>query len=572
MTSVAPPAAIRGRGTALVQALGGIRSGAATLLPRRGDYAGLRRSWPRDLLAGLTVGIVALPLALAFGVASGVGAAPGLVTAVIAGAVAAVFGGSNVQVSGPTGAMTVVLVPLVARHGPGVIYPLALMAGLIIVVAAVLRLGRLLVFVPWPLIEGFTVGIAIVIAAQEVPSALGVPKPDVQNAAAAAAVAIGQFVLHPHWTVLAVLILSVALTATLSRLHRALPASLITIVVVTILSQVASLRLPRIGSLPHGLPAPALPSFGQAGTLIGPALVVAFLAALESLLSARVADGLSDAPSHDPNRELFGQGLANIACGIGGGMPATGAIARTAVNARAGAHTRVASLAHAAVLAVIIYAASPLVSRIPLVALAGVLLVTAYRMIERHNVRTVLRSTRSDALVFLVTGTATVALDLVEAVAIGLGLALVTALARLSQNAGVIAEPIDTHTSDIDDITEHRLLTEHVLVYRLDGPLYFAVVNRFLADLTATADIRVVILRMSGIDTLDATAARALGDIIDDLTRRHITVLIKGLTPSSARLLSTFGAIDDLTRDGHLFATMPEAIRHARTHAVAIAE
>jgi len=542
------------------------------LLPRRGDYAGLRRSWPRDLLAGLTVGIVALPLALAFGVASGVGAAPGLVTAVIAGAVAAVFGGSNVQVSGPTGAMTVVLVPLVARHGRGVIYPLALMAGLVIVVAAVLRLGRLLVFVPWPLIEGFTVGIAIVIAAQEVPSALGVPKPDVQNAAAAAAVAIGQFVLHPHWTVLAVLILSVALTATLSRLHRALPASLITIVVVTILSQVASLRLPRIGSLPHGLPAPALPSFGQAGTLIGPALVVAFLAALESLLSARVADGLSDAPSHDPNRELFGQGLANIACGIGGGMPATGAIARTAVNARAGAHTRVASLAHAAVLAVIIYAASPLVSRIPLVALAGVLLVTAYRMIERHNVRTVLRSTRSDALVFLVTASATVALDLVEAVAIGLGLALVTALARLSQNAGVIAEPIDTHTSDIDDITEHRLLTEHVLVYRLDGPLYFAVVNRFLADLTATADIRVVILRMSGIDTLDATAARALGDIIDDLTRRHITVLIKGLTPSSARLLTTFGAIDDLTRDGHLFATMPEAIRHARTHAVAIAE
>ena len=253
-------------------------------------------------------------------------------------------------------------------------------------------------------------------------------------------------------------------------------------------------------------------------------------------------------------------------------MPATGAIARTAVNARAGAHTRVASLAHAAVLAVIIYAASPLVSRIPLVALAGVLLVTAYRMIERHNVRTVLRSTRSDALVFLVTASATVALDLVEAVAIGLGLALVTALARLSQNAGVIAEPIDTHTSDIDDITEHRLLTEHVLVYRLDGPLYFAVVNRFLADLTATADIRVVILRMSGIDTLDATAARALGDIIDDLTRRHITVLIKGLTPSSARLLTTFGAIDDLTRDGHLFATMPEAIRHARTHAVAIAE
>lgn len=565
--------------TRAARSFGGARSGfrslldgSLTFLPRRSDYAGLERSWPRDLLAGVTVGVVALPLALAFGVASGVGAAPGLVTAVIAGTVAAVFGGSNVQVSGPTGAMTVVLVPLVARDGPQVVFPLAVLAGIVIMLAAVMRLGRLLAYVPWPLIEGFTVGIAIVIAAQEVPSALGVAKPDMQNATLAAAFAIGRSAIHPHWTVLAVLAITVVMTAALPRLHRALPASLITIVATTGVVQLADLRLARIGSLPHGLPVPSLPAFGHAGSLIGPALVVAFLGALESLLSARVADGMSDAPRHNPDRELFGQGLANIVCGIGGGMPATGAIARTAVNVRAGAHTRVAALTHAAVLAAIIYAASPLVARVPLVVLAGVLLVTAYRMIERHNVRSVLCSTRGDALVFTVTAAATVALDLVEAVGLGLGLAVVLTLVRLSASARAVAEPMGAHQPELDDDAEHHLLAAHVLVYRLDGPLYFAVVNRFLSDLTAITDVQVVILRMSGLHCVDATGARAVGEVIDDLASRGIVVLLKGLTAESTRLLTSVGAITSLTQHGHLFATMPEAIAHAQLHITANAD
>ncbi|MGX7680323.1 SulP family inorganic anion transporter [Jatrophihabitans sp. DSM 45814] len=545
---------------------GSLLARVVAFLPRRSDYAGLGRSWPRDLMAGVTVGVVALPLALAFGVASGVGAGPGLVTAVIAGTVAAVFGGSNVQVSGPTGAMTVVLVPLVARDGAQVVFPLAVLAGIVIMLAALLRLGRLLAYVPWPLIEGFTVGIAIVIAAQEIPSALGVTKPVGSNAAVAAAVALGRFVQDPHWTVLTVLAITVVMTAALPRLHRALPASLITIVAITAVVQLADLRLARIGSLPHGFPVPALPGFGQAGSLIGPALVVAFLGALESLLSARVADGMSDAPRHNPDRELFGQGLANIACGIGGGMPATGAIARTAVNARAGARTRVAALTHAAVLAAIMYAASRLVARVPLVVLAGVLLVTAYRMIERHNVRSVLRSTPGDALVFVVTAVATVALDLVEAVGLGLGLAVVLALVRLSSSARAVAEPMSAHQPELDDEEEHQLLADHVLVYRLDGPLYFAVVNRFLTDLTAITNVQVVILRMSGLRNLDATGARAVGAVVDDLESRGIIVLLKGLNAESTHVLTSVGAIASLTQQGHLFATMPQAIAHAQLH------
>ena len=534
------------------------------LLPQRSDYAGLQQSWPRDVVAGVTVGIVALPLALAFGVASGVGAAPGLVTAVIAGAVAAVFGGSHLQVSGPTGAMTVVLVPLVAQHGPSVVYPVAVLAGLVVVAAALLRLGRLLAYIPWPLVEGFTVGIALVIAAQQVPSALGIPKPHIENAAAAAAVAIGRFAEHPMWAVLGLLVLSVVLTAGLPRLHRSLPASLLAVVAVTAVAELAGVQVTRIGALPSSLPVPSLPDLTHLGDLIGPAVIVAFLAGLESLLSARVADGMADTSRHLPDRELFGQGLANIASGLCGGMPATGAIARTAVNARAGAHTRLAALTHSLVLAVIVYAATGLVGRIPLVALAGVLLVTAYRMVERHNVRAVLGSTRNDAIVFVLTAIGTVAFDLIKAVEAGLAIAVMLSLAHLAETAQAVAEPLSS--DGIDSEAEHALLAQHVLTYRLDGPLFFGASARFLSQLTATADVRVVILRMSSMVMLDATGARGLGELVEQLADRGITVLIKGASPEHTRLLTAVGALGPVLAQGHVFSELPDAVTHAAQH------
>jgi SulP family sulfate permease len=535
------------------------------LAPRRADYAGLHRSWPRDLAAGVTVAVVALPLALAFGVATGVGAAPGLVTAVVAGAVAAVLGGSHLQVSGPTGAMTVVLVPLVADHGPAVVYPLAMLAGLLVVAAAVLRLGRLLGYVPWPLVEGFTLGIAVVIAAQQVPSALGVEPADVDNAAVGAALAVGGFLRDPRWTVVALLLLAVVLTGGLSRLHRAVPASLIAVVAVTVVTEVSGVSVAVIGELPASLPVPSLPDMSGLAALLGPAVAVAFLAALESLLSARVADGMSDTGRSDPDRELLGQGLANVASGLCGGMPATGAIARTAVNARAGARTRVAALTHALVLAVIVYTAAGLVGRIPLVALAGVLLVTAYRMVERHTVRAVLGSTRGDALVFGLTALATVALDLVAAVAIGMALAVVVAVVRLAGTARAVAEPV--HAPEIDDDAEQELLARHVLAYRLDGPLFFGAVNRFVTEVTAAADVRVVILRLSAVGLLDASGARALGEIADVLESRGITVLVKGATADHRRLLEAVGTLRPLLERGHVFDDLPQAVAHALRHA-----
>lgn len=537
---------------------------ARRLLPRRDDYTGLRRSWPRDLSAGVTVGIVALPLALAFGVATGVGAAVGLVTAVVAGAVAAVFGGSHLQVSGPTGAMTVVLVPLVATYGPEVVFPVAVLAGVMVIAAAFLRFGRLLGYVPWPLIEGFTLGIAVVIAAQQVPSALGLDPPDVENVAVGAVLAIGRFVRDPQWAVLGLLLLSVVLTAGLPRLHRALPGSLVAVAAVTLLAVLLDLPVAVIGELPSGLPVPAVPDFGQFTALLAPAAAVAFLAGLESLLSAKVADGMTDASSSDPDRELFGQGLANVAAGFFGGMPATGAIARTAVNARAGARTRVASLTHALLLAVIVYAASGLVGHVPLVALAGVLLVTAYRMVERHTVRAVLASTRGDALVFVVTAVCTVALDLIMAVAVGMALAVLLAVARLASTAHVVAEPLDP--PELHGGVEHELLAQRVLVYRLDGPVFFAAASHFLSELTVAADVRVVILRLSSMAFLDATGARMLGEIVDQLEQRGITVLIKGASPEHLRLLDVVGTLRPLADRGHVFVDLHDAVAHATRH------
>ena len=306
-------------------------------LPRRADYAGLRGSWRTDVVAGVTVGVVALPLALAFGITSGMGATAGLVTAIVAGFVAGLLGGSNVQVSGPTGAMAVVLVPLVARHGAKGVYVVGLLAGVLVLISACLRLGRYLAFVPWPVVEGFTVGIAILIFLQQVPSALGVPKPKGENTALVAGRALANSFTHRNGLSLLLLGVVVALMVVLPRWHRALPASLIAVGAATAIAQLAHLDVRTIGAIPSALPHPSLPqmSFGAVGDLFSAALAVAALAALESLLSAKVADGMADTARHDPDRELFGQGAANIASAMFGGMPATGAIARTAVNVRA---------------------------------------------------------------------------------------------------------------------------------------------------------------------------------------------------------------------------------------------
>ncbi|MFC8347146.1 SulP family inorganic anion transporter [Streptomyces sp. NPDC057280] len=536
------------------------------LLPGRDDLAEMRRDPRRDLLAGLTVAIVALPLALGFGVSSGLGAAAGLATAVVAGALAAVFGGSNLQVSGPTGAMTVVLVPIVGEYGPTGVLTVGLMAGVMLVALAALRAGRYMQYVPAPVVEGFTLGIACVIGLQQIPNALGVPKPEGDRVLVVAWRAVEAFAAAPNWTAVGFAGAVAVVMLVGARWRPTVPFSLLAVVAATVVAQVAGLDAARpIGDLPSGLPAPSL-SFlepGSLGTLLAPAVAVAALAALESLLSASVADGMTVGQKHDPDRELFGQGLANIAAPLFGGVPATGAIARTAVNVRTGASSRLAALTHAAILAVIVFAATPLVSRIPLAALAGVLLATAVRMVETGSLRAMAKATRSDALILVLTAAATLVLDLVYAVIIGLAAAGALALRAVAKQARFDQVPLDRGDHSAE---EHALLAEHIVAYRIDGPLFFAAAHRFLLELTEVADVRVVVLRMSRVSTMDATGALLLKDAVERLHRRGILVLASGIRPGQRQVLDSTGALALLRHEGREYATTPEAIRAARDH------
>ncbi|MFE7889115.1 SulP family inorganic anion transporter [Streptomyces sp. NPDC057412] len=538
----------------------------ASLLPGRDDLGDVRRDPRRDLLAGLTVAIVALPLALGFGVSSGLGAEAGLATAVVAGAIAAVFGGSNLQVSGPTGAMTVVLVPIVGTYGPTGVLTVGLMAGVMLIALAVLRAGKYMQYVPAPVVEGFTLGIACVIGLQQIPNALGVPEPEGDRVLVVTWRAVEEFAHSPNWTAVGLAAAVAALMLAGARWRPTVPFSIVAVIAATAVAQLAHLDAAKpIGDLPSGLPAPTLAFLDPSalGSLLAPAVAVAALAALESLLSASVADGMTVGQRHDPDRELFGQGLANIAAPMFGGVPATGAIARTAVNVRTGATSRLAALTHAAVLAVIVFAAAPLVSRIPLAALAGVLLATAIRMVEVGSLRAMARATRSDALILVLTAVATLALDLVYAVIIGLVVAGALALRAVARQARLDQVPLDRGDHSAE---EHALLAEHIVAYRIDGPLFFAAAHRFLLELTEVADVRVVILRMSRVSTMDATGALVLKDAVEKLTRRGILVLASGVRPDQRKVLDSVGALDLLGPDGRAYDTTPEAIRAARDH------
>jgi MFS superfamily sulfate permease-like transporter len=535
------------------------------LLPRRTDIRAMRRQPRRDILAGVTVAVVALPLALAFGISSGLGAGAGLVSAIVAGVLAAVFGGSQVQISGPTGAMTVVLVPIVAAFGgPGVLV-VGILAGVLLIALSASGAGRLMQYIPLPVVEGFTVGIAVIIALQQVPAVLGVAAHG-ENVLGTAASAIGQWSAAPQIAPVLVALAVAAAMLGVARIRPGLPVSLAAVIAATVIVALATLPIATIGPLPAGLSAPSLPTFdvSRIGDLVLPAVAVAALAALESLMSATVADGMRVGERHDPDRELFGQGVANLVTPLFGGIPATAAIARTAVNVRAGAGSRLAAVTQSVVLLIVVLALSRVVSAIPLAALGGVLIATAIQMVEVSSLAVLVRSTRGDGAVLLTTAFATIALDLVTAVILGLIVAGAFALHAMARSARLAETPLD-HADHSEE--ERRLFDEHIVAFRLEGSLFFGAAHAFLLELSELSDVRVVILRMSRLATLDATGATVLADTIKRLQSRGIAVLLSGLQRGHASLLDRLGVFDALATEQHIFATTPDAIAHARVHA-----
>lgn len=539
-------------------------------LPRAADYQGLRTSWRADLTAGLTVGVVALPLALGFGVSSGLGAEAGLVTAVVAGVVAAVFGGSNVQVSGPTGAMTVVLVPIVAHVGPGAVAVVGLLAGLLVMAVGLARLGGLVAYLPWPVLEGFTLGIAAIIFLQQIPLVTATAHSGESTVAAAV-----DGVTGAQWSTvrpaLLVVVIVVAIMVGLPRLVRGVPASLVAVVVSSVVVAVSGLDVPVIGALPQGLPRPSLPdvAIGDLPGLFGPAIAVAALCAIESLLSARVADRLAAAPPSrrcEPDRELFGQGLACVAAAAFGGMPATGAIARTAVNVRTGARSRVSAIVHSVVLGGVAVFGASLVGGIPLAALAAVLMVTAVRMVESRVVRSVVRAGRSEWVIFSVTAAVTVLVDLITAIEVGMVLAGLLALRAVARSSRL--------TPGADGTGVHP--PPGVEIHRVDGALFFAAAPTLFSTFALAPTTSALVLRLSSVHALDLTGATQLAENVDQWAADGVTVLIKGTQPDHEAVLDAAGIPRRLRCDlppddpdhtvDHRFAELDEAVRHAARH------
>jgi SulP family sulfate permease len=404
----------------------------------RSDYWQGKSQFTKDLISGITVGVVALPLAIGFGITSGMSAQAGIATAILAGFIAAFFGGSRFQVSGPTGAMTVVLIPVISKNGIEAIPTLGFMAGLIVIAMSIVRLGGIINRIPWAVVDGFTLGIAVVIALQQLPMALGVVKGEGERTLQVAFnTVIGALENGLHSPTLAILALTLFIKFNIVKVVERLklkpyvPASFSALAITTVIVAIFHLDVAKIGDIPRNVFIWQGSLLHFSSDLITPAILIALLTAIESLLAARVADGMSHAKEKfHPDKELFGQGLATMVASIFGGQPATGAIARTSVNIRSGGKTKTAALIHALFLLLVVLLLSPVYALIPLPAIAGVLIGTSIRILNPHNVREQLRSTWQEVTTYVVTALVTIAVDLIWAIFVGIALHFVLKLSN----------------------------------------------------------------------------------------------------------------------------------------------
>lgn len=497
----------------------------------------------KDVLAGTIVGIVALPLAMAFAIASGVSPDRGLFTAIIAGAATSIFGGSKVQIGGPTGAMVPVLLATVVQYGLDNLLLAGFVAGVMLMLMGLMRAGALIRFIPFPVTTGFTSGIAVVIFAGQINNFLGlveVPKHDQFHMNL-----IESFARIPLANLYAIGIAGVALAGILLTplVTRIIPGSLVGLVAATLAATSLGWAVPTIGSqfggIPRTLPFPSFPDLTFSGLLyvLRPAFTIAVLGAIESLLSCVVADTRSG-DRHDPNKELVGQGIANCLSPLFGGIPATGAIARTATNIRSGASSPVAGVVHAVVLLLILVALAPLAANIPLAALAPVLMVVAYNMSEIPQVLRIVRGPRSDAMVLGITLFLTVFADLTVAVEFGLLLSAVLFIKHMSdvhQIEKVLPDATDPRKK-LRSVESSHLDCPQALFLNVEGPLFFGAAQKFEHEvLGRTPTIRTLILRMAKVPFIDASGTEALARILDDCKRRHILVMFSGLQEQPRR-------------------------------------
>lgn len=526
-----------------------------------------RAAFLADLIAGLTVGILALPLAMAFAIASGVKPEQGIYTAVVAGFLISALGGSRVQIGGPTGAFVVIVAGVIQKHGLEGLAVCTLMAGVILILMGASGLGSMIRYIPRPVTIGFTNGIALLIFSTQIRDFLGLRVAHVPTEFGPKLWTLATHLGSTHGATVAVSAGALALILLWPRLpFRRIPAQIVALLGATLL--VALFRLPvetigtRFGGVPGGLPPVHLPhvDLARIGDLIPAATTIALLAAIESLLSAVVADG-AIGDRHDSRAELIAQGIANLASPLFGGIPATGAIARTAANIRSGGRTPVAGIVHAFTLLLILVAAAPLARFVPIPALSAVLVVVAYNMGEWKELPQVLRLPKSDVLVWATTFGMTVFFDLSLAVEIGMLLAAMLFIKRISDTTSVEEATAGTSRA-ARSVLHGKTIPEGVTVYRVRGPLLFGAADK-LEEAVPVRTGPVVIVKLRDVPAVDATGLHALEQLAERLHEQGSELLLCDLRPQPLKLVYRSGLRDRLGRQ-NVCLTVDSALRRAR--------
>jgi SulP family sulfate permease len=519
----------------------------------------------RDLLAGITVAAVALPLALAFGVASGATAAAGLVTAILAGFLIGGLGGAAYQISGPTGAMSAVLIVLASRYGIEGVWVAGVMAGILILLLGIFNLGQIVNFIPSAVIAGFTSGIAIIIFIGQIDNLLGVKTEAAENAVVKLAHYF-RFDYTPNWAAVGLsLLVIVIMILWPKRLNMRFPASLLALIITTGIAIALQLDVPVIGTIPQTILLDERLRFSQIpweymSELVMPALSIAALGAIESLLCGTVA-GRMAGMKFSTSQELIAQGFGNIVIPFFGGVPATAAIARTSVAVKSGGRTRVMSLVHSAMLLLAALVLAPIISRVPMASLAGILAVTAWRMNEWDEIHNIFhRRFKSAMFAFITTMLATVALDLTQAIILGIGLSALIFVFQ-SSRAKVLFAPVSVEKMRADGY-EMQYDADRILVIYVVGPLFFGTVNTFNTVLEKLNGNEDIILSLRTVPLLDTTGISAIEDLIHQLESEGRRVYLSGLTEPVRSYLERAGVIEHLG-EGRVFWSAYEAIMAA---------
>lgn len=538
-----------------------------------------RKTLVSDLIAGLIVGIVALPLAIAFGIASGVTPQQGLITAIIAGFIISLFGGTRFLIGGPTGAFIVIVVGIIQQYGFNGLLISTIMAGIILIVMGLCKLGIVFKFIPYPIVVGFTSGIAVTLFSTQMKDFFGFTM-DVPSGFVPEWICYFQNLGSINWIEAAASIFGLLVIILWGKVTKKIPGSLIAIIVCTagslLLSRFAGIELATIGSkfpeLAGGmsLPKPSMPSvtFNELRGLVSPAVTIALLCAIESLLAATVTDGVTG-KHHDSNAELIGEGIANIVTPFFGGIPATGAIARTMANINNGGKTPISGMVHAFVLLLIYLFLMPYAVYIPLSCLAAILVIVAYNMSEWRTFKFLLSSDKQSIAVLLVTFFLTVIIDLTVAIEVGVLLAIVLFLTRIMQTSNIkVIDAQRVAASESDEFnpedTEMLDIPAGVEVYEINGPYFFGLANKFEEfNERLDNDNKVRIIRMRKVPFIDATGANNLKGLFERTSKRGIRVILSGVQPEVRETLKTFGLVD-MIGDEYILPHITPALEKAK--------